>query len=73
MGGGVEAIYDDMNKPTGFARFAPATPARGAMFSARHRAGRLEALTVAPVIPEQGYYGAAGTAETKDPNEAPAG
>ena len=24
MGGGIEAIYDDMNRPTGLARFAPA-------------------------------------------------
>jgi hypothetical protein len=45
--GGVEAIYDDMAAPIGLARFAPAVPARGAMFSARHRAGRSEALTVA--------------------------
>ena len=40
MGGGIEAIYDDMNRPTGMARFAPARPARGAMFSARRRALR---------------------------------
>jgi hypothetical protein len=40
MHGGIDAIYDDMAKPTGMARFAPATPARGVMFSARHRAGR---------------------------------
>jgi hypothetical protein len=32
--GGVEAIYDDMAAPMGFARFAPAQAARGAMFSA---------------------------------------
>jgi len=57
MRGGVDAIYDDMVNPTGLARFAPAKPARGAMFSARHRAGRHEeALTVAPVIAEQAYY-----------------
>jgi hypothetical protein len=62
MGGGVEAIYDDMAAPTGFARFAPARPARGAMFSARHRAGRDGALTVAPVIPEPAYYTAADPA-----------
>ena len=40
MGGGIEAIYDDMNRPTGLARFAPVRPARGAMFSARRRAPR---------------------------------
>ena len=45
MGGGIEAIYDDMTAPAGLARFA-ARPARGAMFSARHRAGRDGALTV---------------------------
>lgn len=66
MRGGVEAIYDDMNKPTGFARFAPATLARGAMFSARHRAGQHEVLTVAPVIAEQAYYGAADPTGQKD-------
>src|SRR5438128_4633128 len=35
IGGGAEAIYDDLSKPTGFAKFAPTTPARGAMFSSR--------------------------------------
>lgn len=54
--GGVEAIYDDMDKPTGLARFAPPRAARGAMFSARRRAGRAEALTAAPVVAEQAYY-----------------
>jgi hypothetical protein len=73
LGGGVEAVYLDMDKPTGFARFAPTLPARGARFSARHRAGRLGAQGVAPVVAEQAYYGAAGTAETKDPNETPPG
>jgi hypothetical protein len=62
MRGGVDAIYSDMARPTGLARFAPATPARGAMFSARQRAGRYEeAVTVAPVITEQAYYDAADT------------
>jgi hypothetical protein len=56
MGGGIEAIYDDMTAPAGLARFAPARPARGAMFSARHRAGRDGALTAEPVIPESVYY-----------------
>jgi hypothetical protein len=73
MRGGVEAIYDDMAKPTGLARFAPATPARGAMFSARHRAGRHEeALTVAPVIAEHAYYDPADTTRPKDQTGAPA-
>ncbi len=56
MGGGIEAIYDDMNRPTGIARFAPMRPARGAMFSARRRAGRSEPSTVEPVIAEAEYY-----------------
>ncbi len=38
MGGGMEAIYDDM-KPVGLMRFATHSPARGAMFSSRKRAG----------------------------------
>jgi hypothetical protein len=37
------------------------------MFSARHRAGRHEALTVAPVIAEQAYYDPV-TPMGKDPN-----
>jgi hypothetical protein len=56
MGGGIEAIYDDMNRPTGLARFAPGRPARGAMLAARRRAGRIEPSTVAPVITEAEYY-----------------
>ncbi len=39
MRGGMEAIYDDVQQPTGFLKFAPAEPARGGMFSARRRAG----------------------------------
>jgi hypothetical protein len=38
--GGIEAIYDDMNRPTSMARFAPMRPARGAMFSARRGAAQ---------------------------------
>jgi hypothetical protein len=37
--GGIEAIYDDLPSPVGLAQFAPNRPARGAMFSARKRAG----------------------------------
>ncbi len=40
--GGMEAIYDDMNAPVGFGRFAGLRPAEGAMFSARQRARRQE-------------------------------
>jgi hypothetical protein len=42
MRGGMEAIYDDMNAPIGFARFAPVQAAEGAMFSARQRLRRKE-------------------------------
>jgi hypothetical protein len=59
MGGGMEAIYDDMNRPTG-ARFAPTGVARGAMFSTRRRLGRSEPRTVEPVIAESDYYSASG-------------
>jgi Monooxygenase af470-like len=59
MGGGMEAIYGDVNKPLGFTRFAPTLPARGAMFSARRRAAREEqAAPPEPVIAEAEYYGA---------------
>jgi Domain of unknown function (DUF4188) len=56
MGGGMEAIYDDLSAPTGLARFAPMEPARGAMFSARRRAGRDEPVTVEPVVAETEFY-----------------
>ena len=38
MRGGMEAIYDDLPGPVGFAKFAPVRRAEGAMFSARRRA-----------------------------------
>ena len=38
MRGGMEAVYDDMVKATGFLAFAPIQQARGGMFSARERA-----------------------------------
>ena len=59
MRGGIEAIYDDMAKPTGLARVAPQVAARGRMFSARNRAGDSNPTTVAPVVLENNYYGAA--------------
>jgi fumigallin biosynthesis monooxygenase-like protein len=37
--GGMEAIYDDVRQPIGFATFAPTAPAQGPMFSARRRLG----------------------------------
>jgi hypothetical protein len=39
MRGGMEAVYDDMVRETGFLRFAPQRPARGPMFSSRDRLG----------------------------------
>lgn len=56
MRGGMEAIYDDVEPEIGFARFAPIGSARGAMFSARRRAGHGEQPTVQPVITEADYY-----------------
>lgn len=54
--GGIDAIYDDMERPLGLGRFAPAIPARGRQFSARSRAGHGPQSTVEPVIGEAGYY-----------------
>jgi Domain of unknown function (DUF4188) len=56
MRGGIDAIYDDLGKPTGLGAFAPTRAARGRMFSARHRAGRDEPLTVAPAVEEADLY-----------------
>ena len=55
MQGGMEAIYDDLPKPVGFARFAPLKPARGAMFGAMHRAGKTQQGE--PVVSEEELYG----------------
>jgi hypothetical protein len=55
--GGVEAIYNDLSAPIGFASFAPTRPARGAMFSSRRRAGRQEPQTAPAVMTESEYYG----------------
>jgi hypothetical protein len=40
MRGGMEAVYDDIEKQIGFQAFAPVIPARGAMFSSRQRLGK---------------------------------
>jgi|SRR5579871_1197271 len=53
--GGMEAVYIDLPSPGGFARFAPLQPARGAMFSARHRAGR-EGDPAKPPLSERDLY-----------------
>ncbi|MGA8150611.1 MAG: DUF4188 domain-containing protein [Terriglobales bacterium] len=53
--GGMEAIYDDIAEPIGFMRFAPSVPARGALFSAAHRAAK--PLDAEPVVSEKELYG----------------
>lgn len=55
MRGGVEAIYDDLDKPIGLTAFAPTRHARGTLFSARRRAGREEPVPE-PVIGELELY-----------------
>jgi Domain of unknown function (DUF4188) len=51
MRGGMEAIYDDMDKPIGMMSFAPLEQARGRMFSARSRLG-LGEPPLSAVVPE---------------------
>jgi hypothetical protein len=55
MQGGMEAIYDDVAKPVGFMRFAPVKPARGPMFGAALRTGKLHDSE--PVVSEEELYG----------------
>jgi hypothetical protein len=50
--GGMEAIYDDIFAPLGFSAFADVVPAKGAMFSARRRAGVAGEGQVPPAISE---------------------
>jgi Domain of unknown function (DUF4188) len=58
MRGGMEAVYDDMVLDTGFLKFAPQMPARGAMFSARSRARAPgEPVAVSALSEEQLYDG----------------
>jgi len=52
--GGMEAVYDDIPQPIGFAHFAPVVEARGPMFGAAHRAKTPDAG--APVISEKELY-----------------
>lgn len=52
--GGMEAIYDDVAKPIGFAKFAPVLQARGPMFGATSRAGEGKARE--PVLSESELY-----------------
>lgn len=50
--GGMEAIYDDIFVPLGLSAFAPAAAAKGAMFSARKRAGVEGVASIQPVVSE---------------------
>jgi fumigallin biosynthesis monooxygenase-like protein len=54
MRGGMEAIYDDLQQPVGFLKFAPAVTARGPMFGATARAGQKAAGE--PVLSESDLY-----------------
>ena len=54
--GGMEAIYDTMPKPLGFADFAPVEPARGPLFSARTRVGREGEPALPDPVPEGELY-----------------
>ena len=56
MRGGMEAIYDTIDKPGGFAAFAPMEPARGPLFSARSRARVEGEPTLPEAIPEDELY-----------------
>jgi hypothetical protein len=47
MRGGMEAVYVDMTRATGFRSFAPELPATGPMFSARQR-GKVSGTASAP-------------------------
>jgi Domain of unknown function (DUF4188) len=58
--GGMEAIYDDIHSPIGFMTFANLVPARGAMFSARRRAGVAGESAVPPAVPEADLADPAG-------------
>ena len=57
MRGGMEAVYDDMVRDTGFLRFAPQRPARGPMFSARDRSRTQGEPSAQAPITEKEFYG----------------
>jgi hypothetical protein len=50
--GGMEAIYEDLPGPLGLLAFAPAIPAKQAMFSARRRLGFGGEEHLVPVLSE---------------------
>jgi Domain of unknown function (DUF4188) len=53
--GGMEAIYDDIPQPIGFASFAPLVPARGPMFGAASRSDSASP-SLPPVVSESDLY-----------------
>jgi hypothetical protein len=61
MRGGMEAVYDDMVKETGFLAFAPIRPARGSLFSARGRMNMSGQAVSSAAVDEQDYYSSDGT------------
>jgi hypothetical protein len=54
--GGIEAIYDDMSTPVGLMKFAPLSPARGSVFSARQRLAREGSESSPAPAPEADLY-----------------
>ncbi len=56
MRGGMEAIYDNLPHPIGFARFAPNVDARGARYSALQRTGRGPSPEHPTIVPESDIY-----------------
>lgn len=56
--GGFDAVYDDMAKPTGLAKFAAPVPARGRLFSTRRRVHG-DAPHLNSVLDETELYGEA--------------
>lgn len=56
LGGGMEAVYDDVARDIGFLRFAPVRPARGAMFSTRQRASRAGEARTSAALNEDEFY-----------------
>jgi len=54
-GGQIESVYIDMPR-IGLTQFAPVTPARGSLFSARRRLGMREGPQSPPAIPEEELY-----------------
>ena len=57
MRGGMESIYNDMERKVGMMAFAPLRPARGALFGARRRLGVAGDEIGARVVAEETLYG----------------